>query len=402
MMETKDNVDGQTHVPSAGQPRKPDELHTLLEGVALKDKETVPSDTETSQSFAQTFNHLLAARKAHPRNAEDGQLIAAAEGVLAKQSSGINKADVETLIAFIWSIDEGRDEEEVADGVNLREARKWTYTAELMEKWQTKNCVGAAMLLTSVLKERGLETYFANPAGHAISIVRLQDGTLLYADPSTSANESKGICVDVTKGNVAMGRADGVSVLRLPSTSSTPQHYSLVPFHRSLKVGYEHVVRENDEELVELAAKGDAATSLVRRELGSKIDGHLKNCQKSEELLRLQATDAWKAELERTSKADDVQNGLAALSGIIGMEQAMEIKSLVASDQGTAAFYVQLLTSPPSKVASEFEAALQMKLPPSVPVAKFVEAHQAFWTATEGLRGIDPDAFVRSVERVLS
>lgn len=398
MMEIKDNVDGQTHVPSAGQPQKPDELKTLLDSVAVEGTEAAPSDAETVQKFSQTFTRLFESRKPHPRGTGEEQLLTVVDAALRKSPDSITKADIEALVAFIYSIDEGRDEEEIEDGVTLREARYFSQTPKLIEKWQTKNCVGAAMLLTSILKEHGVEAYFANPSGHAVSLVRLHDGTLLYADPSTSIQESKGMCVDVTKGQVSMGSAGGVSVLKLPSTSCTPECYSLVPFHRSIKVGYEHCIKENVDEFV---TQKDKATALALRTMGEEVQWGLQ-CKASKEMERLQKSDAWKGEMQRTAKAKNVENGFLALREVIGAEHADEIRRLITMDKGAAAFYVQLLTSPPSKVASEFEAALQMKLPSSVPVAKFVEAHQAFWTATEGLRGIDSDAFVKSVERALS
>ncbi|TSC58105.1 MAG: hypothetical protein Greene041619_794 [Candidatus Peregrinibacteria bacterium Greene0416_19] len=397
MMEKKDSVEKRQRIPIPVKRQKTDELKMLFESVVADGNESAPSDAEIVHRFSQTFRHLFDVRKPRPRGPLEEQLMAAVEEALHKLPERMTKEDVEALVAFIYSIDEGRDQEEVADGVTLREARHFSQIPELIEKWQTKNCVGAAMLLTSVLKERGVEAYFANPVGHAVSLVRLQDGTLLYADPSTSVHESKGMCVDVTQGKVSMGSAGGVSVLRLRSRFCTPQHYSLVPFHRSLKVGYEHCIKENMDEFV---VQKDRATALALRTMGDEVDSGLQ-CKISAEMVRLQRTDAWRKELERTSKADDVQIGLRAFRAIIGNEHTSEIKTRITSDKDAAAFYVQLLTSPPSKVAADFTAALQMKLPRSVSIPMFLEAHQAFWSATEGLRGIDPDAFVQSVEQSL-
>lgn len=397
MMETKDNMDRQERIPTAAKPRQADELQTLLQSVAVEGNEKAPSDTETVQSFSQTFNRLFESRKPNPRGPLEVQLIVDVEAALKKPAESFTKEDVQALVAFIYSVDEGRDKEKIANGVTLRKARYFAQSPKLIEKWQTKNCVGAAMLLTSILKERGVEAYFANPSGHAVSLIRLHDGTLLYADPSTSVHESKGLCVDVSKGQVSLGSAGGVSILKLPSTSCTPECYSLVPFHRSIKVGYEHCIKENMDEFV---TQKDKATALALETMGDDVKWGLQ-CKISEEMLRLQKSDAWKEEQRRTAKANDIENGFTALQKTLGKKRAGTIKSLIATDKDTAAFYVQLLTSPPSTVAAEFTAALQMKLPPSISVSKFLEAHNAFWTATEGLRGIDPDAFVKAVERSL-
>jgi len=398
-METKNNMDGQQHISTAMKLQEPDELKTLLDGVAVKGNETLPSDDETARGFSQTFKRLFDARKPHPRDELEVQLFAAVEEALNKSPESITKTDVEALVGFIYSIDEGRDEEKIADGVQLLEARHFCETPKLIEKWQTKNCVGAAMLLTSILKERGVEAYFANPEGHAVSLVRLQDGTLLYADPSNGVKESKGICVDVTKGKLSMGSAAGISLLRLPSASCTPEQYSLVPFHRSLKVGYEHCIKENTDEFV--VKEKDKPTLFALKEMGSEVEWGLQQCRFSEEMMRVLQTDAWKVEKEHVAKVTDFQKGWDALIEDIGENAAQDIKNLIVTDKETSTFYVQLLTSPPSKIASEYVEALRMKLPPSIPVSKFLEAHDAFWTATQGLRGISPNTFVKAVEQRL-
>ena len=59
---------------------------------------------------------------------------------------------------------------------------KWSFFPEQIQKTKKINCSGSSLLLGSVLKRNGIKSYYGMPAGHAVNIVELSDGSLWYAD----------------------------------------------------------------------------------------------------------------------------------------------------------------------------------------------------------------------------
>ncbi len=75
------------------------------------------------------------------------------------------------------SLDAVKQDREGADSL-----RRWDGWPKQMRQDRSFNCAGSSLLGMEIIQELGLETYYGSPQGHVADVLRLPDGSWIYAD----------------------------------------------------------------------------------------------------------------------------------------------------------------------------------------------------------------------------
>jgi hypothetical protein len=70
---------------------------------------------------------------------------------------------------------------------------RWSSWPKAMREQNLFNCVGAAVLGAEILESAGIETYYANPVGHVVNLVKLASGEWWYVDFRNGETQCKKI-----------------------------------------------------------------------------------------------------------------------------------------------------------------------------------------------------------------
>jgi hypothetical protein len=62
------------------------------------------------------------------------------------------------------------------------EDTKWNSCPSLMKETKSYNCVGGTLIGMNFLEKAGIRSFYGCPVGHAVNIIELSDGRLVYAD----------------------------------------------------------------------------------------------------------------------------------------------------------------------------------------------------------------------------
>lgn len=95
----------------------------------------------------------------------------------------------------------------------------WDSFPKSIKEHKGFNCVGATLLGMNALKEKGIDSYYGNPWGHVVNIIKLENGEVIYLDLKNNRKEII---------NPKEIEINGVKVLKIDNPSID---YRLIPIY---------------------------------------------------------------------------------------------------------------------------------------------------------------------------
>ena len=375
--------------------------HASLIGKIEMPNAVSPSpDQKSVTEYGGLYSRLM---KAHPNlklfTSDELQKLNKITDALDGQSSlSLSMEDIDLIAKSICLLDQGQEKKAVSQDINLEQVRDWAYVPKLIEKYKTVNCSGAAAILTAVLKKMGVEAYFANPNGHATTVVK-QGTEYYYIDPRNFLQDSGNFRVRLNNPQIATSQNSRILLLR--TRDGIPgSNYSLIPLYASLADALNQTIAENHEEMKKRADGGGKAEALAMQEIGASDFDRELHLPKLPEIEKLKQTEEWKKEETDTNISTGIDSGFKAFADSYPEPYLGNLLTRV-KDENFNKLMVGLFTTKPSDMRNYVEAIKTIE-EQQLAVELFIKAHGAFWKATEPMRLASPDFFMREVERSLS
>lgn len=113
-------------------------------------------------------------------------------GNIVRESDPIQKAQLEK--EYILEMHR-RFTEKIATFDSAGKSSMWSSWPKEMRAQGLCNCVGASTLGIEILESAGITSYYGNPVGHVVNVVRLSDGKWWYVDFLNGSSQCKEIDV---------------------------------------------------------------------------------------------------------------------------------------------------------------------------------------------------------------